>query len=431
MRVSEEPARPAEPGGASEHTGQVLQVALLWGERIVSLRHFTPGQIVTLGHGRDDAFHLFSKALGSGYVLARSDGEGWRIRVPEGTPAALQDGDLLRGLGPGGHRFDRGRVTVSFGALTLALRTVSRAPQARVSLRDADFSFFKIAACALLFAAAAVTSIILTPEAESELADDVFSARPPVLRFKPPPPPPEPVKIASAPSSSVARTPARDPGGDGKPPKEGRRGAPRVGITAAIEGLRGIAGSVFDSSTRLDLSAADGLRNRVATAETFDPRGTGGMGTRGTGPGADGPGFGIGGVGTQGREPGGGSPFGNIGNGLRARAVTPVTGPPKIIGGLERDVILKGIKQHEREIKYCYERGLSAKPDLEGKVAVMFTISPAGEVSAAQIAETSLEESTVESCILQRLQRWKFPHPKGGGEVAVTFPWLFRPAGAD
>ncbi len=33
--------------------------------------------------------------------------------------------------------------------------------------------------------------------------------------------------------------------------------------------------------------------------------------------------------------------------------------------------------------------------------------------------------------MLSRIRRWKFPEPKGGGVVAVTYPWLFSPAGSD
>ncbi|MBX5480316.1 MAG: AgmX/PglI C-terminal domain-containing protein [Myxococcaceae bacterium] len=47
------------------------------------------------------------------------------------------------------------------------------------------------------------------------------------------------------------------------------------------------------------------------------------------------------------------------------------------------------------------------------------------------IAETSLQDAEVEQCILSRINRWRFPEPRGGGVVAVNYPWIFRPAGAD
>jgi TonB family protein len=93
-------------------------------------------------------------------------------------------------------------------------------------------------------------------------------------------------------------------------------------------------------------------------------------------------------------------------------------------------VIAKVIKRHENEIKYCYEQELNKTPNLSGKVAVQFVIDPTGAVSEGNVTETSLNNTTTESCMLSRIRRWKFPEPQGGGIVTVTFPWIFKPAGA-
>jgi TonB family protein len=102
-----------------------------------------------------------------------------------------------------------------------------------------------------------------------------------------------------------------------------------------------------------------------------------------------------------------------------------------VVGGLDKDVIAKIIRQHQNEIKYCYESELNKNPSLAGKVAVAFTIDPTGAVSDASVTESTLGNSTAESCMLSRIRRWKFPEPKGGGVVAVTYPWLFSPAGSE
>ena len=59
-----------------------------------------------------------------------------------------------------------------------------------------------------------------------------------------------------------------------------------------------------------------------------------------------------------------------------------------------------------------------------------FVIDPTGAVSDGNVTETSLNNNTTESCMLSRIRRWKFPEPQGGGIVTVTFPWIFKPAGA-
>lgn len=98
----------------------------------------------------------------------------------------------------------------------------------------------------------------------------------------------------------------------------------------------------------------------------------------------------------------------------------------EVVGGLDRDVIASYIKTQLGQILYCYERQLSAKKDLFGKVAVRFTIGPSGQVETQQIGDTTLKNATVEGCILNKVAQWKFPAPQGGTKVNVTYPFLFK-----
>lgn len=98
----------------------------------------------------------------------------------------------------------------------------------------------------------------------------------------------------------------------------------------------------------------------------------------------------------------------------------------EITGGLDREVIAQYIKSKLGQILYCYERQLSANPDLFGKVAVKFTIGASGAVEQQLIGDTTLKNATVEGCILNRVAAWKFPQPQGGTRVLVTYPFLFK-----
>jgi outer membrane biosynthesis protein TonB len=98
----------------------------------------------------------------------------------------------------------------------------------------------------------------------------------------------------------------------------------------------------------------------------------------------------------------------------------------EIVGGLDREVIAQYIKSQLGQILYCYERQLSANPDLYGKVAIKFTIAGGGEVETQRIGDSTLRNATVEGCILQRVAKWKFPAPEGGTKVLVTYPFLFK-----
>lgn len=98
----------------------------------------------------------------------------------------------------------------------------------------------------------------------------------------------------------------------------------------------------------------------------------------------------------------------------------------EVSGGLDREVIAQYIKTQFGQILYCYERQLSANPDLYGKVAVKFTIAGSGQVETQSINETTLKDKSVEGCILNKIAKWKFPEPKGGTKVLVTYPFLFK-----
>ncbi|HWV38393.1 MAG TPA: AgmX/PglI C-terminal domain-containing protein, partial [Vulgatibacter sp.] len=103
-----------------------------------------------------------------------------------------------------------------------------------------------------------------------------------------------------------------------------------------------------------------------------------------------------------------------------------------VVGGLSKEVIAEIIRRHWNEIKYCYERELQKDPNLQGKVEIAFTIDATGSVSEAAASQDTVGgNGAVGRCMVQRVRRWKFPEPKGGGQVMVTYPWVFRAAGAE
>lgn len=134
------------------------------------------------------------------------------------------------------------------------------------------------------------------------------------------------------------------------------------------------------------------------------------------------------GVSTAGR--GGGHGTGGLGaltSGATGSAgVGLIEDESEIVGGLDRDVIAQYIKTQLGQILYCYERQLSAHPEMEGKVSVRFVISGTGKVEEQKIGDTTLKNATVEGCILNRVAQWKFPTPQGGTKVVVTYPFLFK-----
>jgi len=99
-----------------------------------------------------------------------------------------------------------------------------------------------------------------------------------------------------------------------------------------------------------------------------------------------------------------------------------------LVGSLSKDEIRTVMKGNVNQVRFCYEKSLSANPSLEGKVVVSFVIDPEGKVGTCTIAESTLGDADVESCILKAVQRWTFPKPKGGGIVEVSYPFVLTPS---
>lgn len=173
--------------------------------------------------------------------------------------------------------------------------------------------------------------------------------------------------------------------------------------------------------------------------EVGDAYGVGGLGVVGTGRGGgcDGSNCGIiglgyvGTIGNRGRNGG----TGGYGHGLDDGGTTrfgkheaKVPGvriaDVKVGPGIDKDIIRRVIRSHLMEVRGCYNQGLVRDPNLEGRIAVQFTIGPAGIVGAAAVAESSVKDPNVGNCVAKAVKRWKFPKPTVGGSTIVTYPFV-------
>ncbi len=225
-----------------------------------------------------------------------------------------------------------------------------------------------------------------------------------------------------------------------KPKKDAvasKAGAPRVdpnkrekdrkialnsGLLGMLKGKSGAVSNVFGPGglgTGIN-SAMGGLRG----AEMGDAGGAGGLGSRGAGGGGGGNSLGIGGLGRgHGRGTGG---RGNIDLGGRGKGTTRIVPGRTIIkGSLSKEEIGRVIRRNLARFKYCYEKQLNSNPNLSGKISIYFTIAPTGSVARASVRETSMNSANVEACTVKVMRSLKFPKPRGGGIVVVTYPFVF------
>jgi hypothetical protein len=103
-----------------------------------------------------------------------------------------------------------------------------------------------------------------------------------------------------------------------------------------------------------------------------------------------------------------------------------IPGKPNVNGALDKQIIRRVILLHRREVSSCYEQGVRQKPDLHGRIKTKFVISGTGKVTSAMISSSTLKDRDVEKCITNKIKRWVFPEPKGGGIVVVNYPFTFQ-----
>jgi hypothetical protein len=96
------------------------------------------------------------------------------------------------------------------------------------------------------------------------------------------------------------------------------------------------------------------------------------------------------------------------------------------IGGLDKSLIAAVVQANIGQIKHCYERQLIVDPNIVGKVVAGWTIDKEGRVSSTSVKKSTMNSKPVENCILGKIKTWAFPKPKGGGQVLVSYPFLFK-----
>jgi outer membrane biosynthesis protein TonB len=96
-------------------------------------------------------------------------------------------------------------------------------------------------------------------------------------------------------------------------------------------------------------------------------------------------------------------------------------------GALDRDVIRGIVRANIEDVRACYNIGLKADPQLQGRVAIEFLIAGDGRIASALVSESTLTDVAVPACIARAIADWVFPKPAGGGTVTVTYPFNLVP----
>jgi FHA domain len=436
--------------------GDCAEVELFWGSTRVSVWQLQPGEHFQAGTATG------CQALLQGVERAnvlKSDVNGWTVSAPRPLQLFLEEEGRVLG---GPELLVRGRsqadahgllvplpqmcvAVLASGNLALRIRRVSGA--ARVRGEQTDWKGVLVASIAAILMVTGMKfwSATVPPPKVTAGEPELIKPRPLVVRAAPKNVQP----VLDAQRVNQAR---KDPGkavarhldhegeaGSKTAPRRNARAERKmddkalVAETGLLKALGGGSGKNDVFGVALEQGTRDAM-GHLTGASVGDARGEGGMGLKslgGRGGGGDGSGLGLARIGTNGIG-GGLASYGDGKGGLRGKENGEIglgPGKPEVVGSIDPELIRKVVHEHRAQIRTCYETQLTTRPNLAGKLVSAWTIDPAGVVTEAHTQESTLRDRTVENCVAAKIRTWRFPIPKGGGEVFVTYPFIFTPGG--
>jgi hypothetical protein len=452
-----------------------LRVAVVWGTTVVALRTLTRGQSFVIGDdGHADL--PIPDGLDISRMPVRAAAGGWELdargcvgglltlRGRAEDPVAIARATAAVPIMPGDFGLIQyGQISLFFQYTTQPIPMSSfRWPELLVMLAALCSAILHIGGILLLSTLSTPLPYPKPPELESmeDLAQRFKLKR---AEIEPPPPP----LAGDADKGGGVKDPGaqdkKDQGG-GKKIKgdEGKFGMNQTGPRTTLPGeikptthygglsevLEGDTGKEIQNTLKSinSVSAAlSGLNSKDLILGGGSGTGLKGSGSGGGGNGAGvafgsgtldtgfgagaGGGHGGGGGGPGGRGAGGGRGGpGGAGNGGPAESKVAVGGTAAAKGGLSPEQIRRVVMSHIGAVRACYETEAQRNPGLKGGVTVQWQIDPAGSVTSASVAGTTLSSARVEGCIVRQVQKWKFPATESPTTVA-GFPFKFGVGG--
>ncbi len=436
---------------------QALCVAMMWGDTVIDVKTFAGRRSVAVGSAAANDFHVFSPATRASFELVASDGRAATLAVPaEASVALRRDGEIAsrEGLeaagtlvptGAGAAEMELGlsdRARVRIGPVTFVLFWTRRKRPLRAGPL-LDFYFAKVLSLAFMAHLALLAVLLMTDAGATRLTEDLWHSLPRIVHTR--------TEQAPRPRRFAGVDEVRPRGEKGRFGRErasaedaapSRPGAPNLDVDkrerdrlVVDRAVRGLFGSNAALSHLLgpgglgtDINRALGGMRGGGLVDQF---GFGGLGTRGLGPGGGGEDLRLGAIGGRPGGYGGGAALPIGARSGPGRHAPPPREPVKVVGACQPSVIGRAIALHASQIRYCYETELSRNPDLSGKLAVSFTIDGSGEVAEASLLDSNVASPALEQCVVKQVLRWRFPEPGAGRQCVITYPWVFRRAGAD
>jgi hypothetical protein len=95
--------------------------------------------------------------------------------------------------------------------------------------------------------------------------------------------------------------------------------------------------------------------------------------------------------------------------------------------GLDKQGLTEFVRARKRSIQACYEVELKKSVFLEGKLVVLFTITPMGTVTKVSTEVDTFPTTVVATCVTAIIKDWVLPF-RPLEDVPVAYPFIFAPA---
>ena len=466
----------------------VLEVALLWGDTVLSIEHFSEPQTIAIGEEPSCRFTLPQEVLGrTSFNLVEAKGGVFALNLTNPTLS----GDVLTGDGvksleelkespkaKGGFypvdnktrarlRAGEFNVLVSYGPMPARhkaspLSTVDLTPFIFVLLSLILHSGFLIVVRMMpedqlksrldpdAQRKRMVKMLQITPEEEKEeekkeekeeeekeklkdLESDQLTLEDAVTDVEQPENQPERLLDKLAKPNKRAEEMAN------LSPEERKKKAKEIAATTgAVSVLKNssLMKNILENDSKSMLLDGKKLTALGSQGDQADPFAGGGAldpfgGTMGDGGGGF---LGSASVGGTGGGPGGGA-IGGMGGrrggrriGLSGRPLKPVAiaAGASVSGQLDKATVQRIIRRNLSGIRWCYQDALQRNKKLKGKIKLGFVITPSGSVTKPSARNSSIGDSKLMSCITRKMARWRFPSPKNGGIVKVNYPLILK-----
>jgi hypothetical protein len=121
---------------------------------------------------------------------------------------------------------------------------------------------------------------------------------------------------------------------------------------------------------------------------------------------------------------------------LSGSALASDAGGP--LGSLDKEQIRGVVHANRAQIRDCYDKSIAAEPLLAGKLVFGWTIGTTGATQNVHVLTADFGskpapavEGQLETCITAAVASWTFPVPKFGGQVQISYPFIFSSSGAE